>query len=93
MGWNHGPFQVEDGLKLNSHTYCQFLGDTFFKQSSRKKSSAFKKAMFFMQDNAPSHASKYSTAWLASKGLKNARIMTWPPSLPDLNPIEDPSQM
>ena len=42
-----------------------------------------------MQDNAPSHASKYSTAWLASKGLKDNRIMTWPPSSPDLNPIEN----
>uniref|UniRef100_A0A667WIM0 Uncharacterized protein n=1 Tax=Myripristis murdjan TaxID=586833 RepID=A0A667WIM0_9TELE len=31
-----------------------------------------------MQDNAPSHASKYSTVWLASKGLKDHRIMTWP---------------
>ena len=40
-----------------------------------------------MQDNAPSHASKYSTAWLASKGLKDDRKMTWPPSSPDLNPI------
>lgn len=45
--------------------------------------------MIFMQDNAPSHASKYSTAWLASKGLKDAWIMTWPPSSPDLNPIEN----
>ena len=42
-----------------------------------------------MQDNAPSHASKYSTAWLASKGLKGEKIMTWPPCSPDLNPIEN----
>ena len=44
-----------------------------------------------MQDNAPSHASKYSTAWLASQGLKDERRMTWPPSSPDLNPIVGPS--
>ena len=42
-----------------------------------------------MQDNAPLHATKYSTMWLASKGLKNERIMTWPPSSPDLNPVEN----
>ena len=47
------------------------------------------KTMIFMQDNAPSHASKYSTAWLANKGLKDDRKMTWPPSSPDLNPIEN----
>ncbi|CAL9697540.1 unnamed protein product [Knipowitschia caucasica] len=45
--------------------------------------------MIFMQDNAPSHASKYSTAWLASKGLKEGKIMTWPPCSPDLNPVEN----
>ena len=42
-----------------------------------------------MQDRAPSHESKYSTAWLASKGLQVDGIMTWPPSSPDLNPIEN----
>ncbi|KAJ8374998.1 hypothetical protein SKAU_G00055780 [Synaphobranchus kaupii] len=71
-----GPFRVEDGLKINSQTYCQFLEDTFFKQWYRKKSAAFEKAMIFMQDNAPSHPSKFSTAWLASKGLKDDRLMT-----------------
>ncbi|CAL9698388.1 unnamed protein product [Knipowitschia caucasica] len=84
-----GPFRVEDGLKLNSQTYCQFLEGTFFKQWYRRKPASFKKTMIFMQDNAPSHASKYSTAWLASKGLKEVKIMTWPPCSPDLNPIEN----
>ncbi|MCI4386771.1 hypothetical protein PGIGA_G00066450 [Pangasianodon gigas] len=32
-----GRFQVEDGLKINSKTYCQFLEDTFFKQWYRKR--------------------------------------------------------
>ena len=27
-----GPFQSEDGLKINSQTYCQFLEDTSFKR-------------------------------------------------------------
>lgn len=84
-----GPFRVEDGLKINSNTYCQFLEATLFQQWYRKKSAAFKKTMIFMQDNAPSHASKYSTAWLASKGLRDEKIMTWPPCSPDLNPIEN----
>ncbi|KAL4005186.1 hypothetical protein ACER0C_004899 [Sarotherodon galilaeus] len=84
-----GPFRVEDGVKLNSQSYCQFLEDTFFKQWYRKKSASFKKNMIFMQDNAPSHASKYSTAWLARKGIKEEKLMTWPPCSPDLNPIEN----
>ena len=35
------------------------------------------------------HRMHRSTAWLASKGLKDEKIMTWPPSSPDLNPIEN----
>lgn len=45
--------------------------------------------MIFMQDNAPKHASNYSSAWLASKGVKYDRIMTRPPSSIDLNPTEN----
>ncbi|KAL2093239.1 hypothetical protein ACEWY4_010551 [Coilia grayii] len=82
-----GPFRVEDGL--NSQTYCQFLEETFFKQWYRKKSASFKKNMIYKQDNAPSHASKYLTVWLTSKGLKDEKLMTWPPCSPDLNPIEN----
>uniref|UniRef100_A0A3B4FRD4 Tc1-like transposase DDE domain-containing protein n=1 Tax=Pundamilia nyererei TaxID=303518 RepID=A0A3B4FRD4_9CICH len=84
-----GPFQVEDGVKLNSQSYCQFLEDTFFKQWYRKKSASFKKNMIFMQDNAPSHTSKYSTAWLERKGIKEEKLMTWPPCSPNLNPFEN----
>ena len=84
-----GPFRVEYGLKLNSQTNCQFLKDPFSKHRYGKKSASFKKTMIFMQDNAPSHASKYSTAWLTTKGLKDQRIMPWPPSSPDLKPTEN----
>lgn len=34
---------------------------------------------------APSHESKYYTAWLASEGIEDEKIMTWPPSSADLN--------
>ncbi|CAJ0944200.1 unnamed protein product [Ranitomeya imitator] len=37
-----GPFRVEDGVKMNSQTYCQFLEDNFFKQWYRKKSDLLK---------------------------------------------------
>lgn len=84
-----GPFQVEDRLKVNSQTHCQFLEDTFFKQWYRKKSATFKKAMIFMQDYAPLHTSSYTTAWLARKGIKDDRMMIWPPSSSGLNPTEN----
>lgn len=84
-----GPFKVPDGVKLNSKNYCDFLWENFFKKWYNRKSKAFKKSMVFMQDNAPSHASKYSTTFLAEKGIKGDNLMIWPPSSPDLNPIEN----
>ena len=30
-----GPYWVEDGLKINSKSYCRVLEDTFFKQQYR----------------------------------------------------------
>lgn len=87
-------FGVWNELKINSQTYCQFLKDTS-SSGTEKKSASFNKAFTFMQDNAPPHTTKYCmycnycTAWLASKGLKNEKLMTWPPSSPDLNPIEN----
>ena len=67
-----GPCWVGDELKINSQTFCQFLEDMFFKRCYRKKSS-FKKTMIITQDNAPSRASKYSSAWIANKGLKDKK--------------------
>ncbi|KAF7643280.1 hypothetical protein LDENG_00242360 [Lucifuga dentata] len=83
-----GSFQVADGLKINSQTHCHFLEDTFFKEEDFLQEEV--RSIQEGHDlDAPSHASKYSTAWLASKGLKDDGKMTWPPSSPVLNPIEN----
>ena len=62
-----GLFRVPYGLKIN---YCQFLQDPFFKQWFNKKPAETKKSIIFMQDNAPSHASKFAATFLAKKGKK-----------------------
>ena len=40
----------------------------------------------FQQDNAPCHRAATSLAWFKSKKIK---CLEWPPSSPDLNPIEN----
>ena len=42
-----------------------------------------------MHDNAPSHASNHTKQWLSEQGLRNEKLMVWPPNSPDLNPIEN----
>lgn len=44
----------------------------------------------FMQDNAPSHAAQNTTASLAAIGKNGKKVMVWPQSSPDLNPMRYP---
>ena len=83
-----GPFKVEKGVKMNSQNYTTFLSANFLPWY-RSQSRAFKLKCMFMHDNAPSHAAKYTQAFLTSKGIKNDKIMQWPANSPDLNPIEN----
>lgn len=53
-----GPFKVDDGVKMNSQNYCEFLNKNFLPWVKRRPAAARKK-LVFMQDNAPSHASKF----------------------------------
>lgn len=83
-----GPFQVQDGVKVNSEGYCTVLTINFLPWWKRK-SAKVRKTLVFMHDNAPSHASRYSQEWLASQGFKDDLLMNWPACSSDLNPIEN----
>lgn len=82
-----GPFRVEQGVKLNSRNYCSFLTRNFLPWYQRL-SEEDKEPLIFMQDNAPSHASRYTKAWFSDQGIDGSKLMIWPPNSPDVNPIE-----
>ena len=83
-----GPFKVDEGVKMNSVNYTAFLDKNFFPWY-KAQTRSFKLKCMFMHDNAPSHASQYTRGYLASKNIKNEKIMEWPSQSPDLNPIEN----
>ena len=69
-----GPFFVEDGVKLNSANYVEFLNSNFMPWfNSRPKT--VKNRLIFMQDNAPSHAARFTVSFLERKGFKEKRLM------------------
>ncbi|KAF4647570.1 hypothetical protein FOZ61_004011, partial [Perkinsus olseni] len=41
-----------------------------------------------IQDNAPSHTSRYTNAFLDKESLKEHRRLPWPSNSPDLNPVK-----
>ena len=84
-----GPFRVPDGLKMTAQSYTKFLEDNFIPWYCKQPPASFKKKIIFMQDNAPSHAARYTISFLAKFGFKDEKLMIWAPASPDLNPTEN----
>ena len=83
-----GPFRVNDGVKMNSDNY-QSLLTRHFLPYYRHLPAHIRNKLIFMQDNAPSHSSHSTLNFLRQHGFSGQRYMSWPPSSPDINPIEN----
>jgi hypothetical protein len=83
-----GPFRVPDGVKMKSPAYIDFLQKNFIPYYNRLP-EIVKRKVIFMQDNAPSHASYLTKAFLAQHGFVGRKYMNWPAQSPDINPIEN----
>ena len=79
-----GPLVALEGNQ-NQYTYKDLLENNLLKEIQIAKSH-FDTDMVFMQDNAPCHKTKFVMDFLAEKGVS---VLDWPPSSPDLNPIEN----
>lgn len=68
--------------------FCKVCGYHFLPWY-RRKNYAFRNKIIFMHGNVLPHAAKNTSASMAAMGIKGEKVMVWPPSSPDLNPIEN----
>lgn len=83
-----GTLRVPDSVKMTFLKYVEFLTEHFLPWYE-KKSRALRSKIIFMHENAPSHAARNTSASLDAMGMKEDKLMVWPPSSPDFNPIEN----
>ena len=77
---------VPQGVKINSQTYQSLILE---KEISIAGQKLFKNDPWtFQQDSAPAHASKINQNWFRVRNIEFISKDEWPPSSPDLNPLD-----
>ena len=77
---------VPVGAKINSSTYQKLILEPVVKDLS--KTMFNKEPFLFQQDSAPAHTSNISQNWLRENIPDFITKEEWPPSSPDLNPMD-----
>lgn len=75
---------IEEGVKVNSQVYIKMLKDKVLPWVT----GAFGNCYIFTQDGAPAHTSNVTQAWCRQhfSGFWDKNM--WPPSSPDINPMD-----
>lgn len=77
---------IEKGVKINSEYYQKEILEPVLKPEAQKLYP--NGDWIFQQDSAPAHASKVNQAWCQANCPKFISSNEWPPSSPDLNPLD-----
>ena len=76
---------IPEGVKVNTEVYIKMLRSEVLPWV---KSQSWEHGYVFQQDGAPSHTSNRTQAWLKSNFEAFWDKSLWPPSSPDLNPMD-----
>ena len=77
---------VPEGVKINSTMYKDLILDPVAKHVGQTMFS--NQAWAFQEDGAPAHTSNISQAWIHHEIPDFITKDQWPPSSPDLNPLD-----
>ncbi|KAI6658909.1 Transposase [Oopsacas minuta] len=77
---------VPSGVKINAATYKELILEPLVKDLGK---TMFENGSFvFQQDGAPAHIAKSTHEWLDANIPHIITKVEWPPSSPDLNPLD-----
>ena len=77
---------VPQGVKIDSKAYRELILESEVKHAGSK---LFKNEdWIFQQYSDPAHASKATQSWLRAENIEFISKEEWPPSSPDLNPLD-----
>ena len=77
---------VPNGVKINSETYKELILETEIKNAGHRHFE--NQDWIFQHDSAPAHASNSTQSWLRGQNIEFLSKSEWPPSSPDLNPLD-----
>ena len=77
---------VSQGVKINSEIYKELILEPEIKGAGKKLFN--NEEWIFQQDSAPAHASNATQSWLRAENIEFISKEEWPPSSPDLNPLD-----
>ena len=77
---------VPEGAKTNKDVYIETIMETTLKPWTRNKFGS--RLWTFQQDGATSHTARATQQWCEVNCPQFIRKEEWPPSSPDLNPLD-----
>ena len=87
--WSEGhimpPHIFEVGLKVNTKVYLDVLKSVVIPWCNQVVGG---RPWLWQQDSTPAHKSKQTQAWLQKECYDFVHFSHWPPSFPDLNPLD-----